>query len=280
MTDDQELLTRLDRYFDAVPRSVTRTEEIGPFTLFINQGDGWRYYARPRPGETSFGGDDVRMVLARQRELEQPRQFEWVVDIAPGVGPAAAEAGLEMEDRPLMAMQARDFEPAPLPPGAEIRILAPDDDIATATAVAMIGFGDAGTGDGEAGVDRLPAVAAAIDARTIEFARTRMAAGTTALAVATVDGIPVASGSHQPTGGVTEVTGVACLPTFRRRGLGAAVTSALVADALAGGVETLCLSAGDDEISRIYARVGFREVGRVGEAVMPPDPSPGVAAGD
>ncbi len=65
-----------------------------------------------------------------------------------------------------------------------------------------------------------------------------MAAGTTALAVASVDGIPVASGSHQPTGGVTEVTGVACLPTFRRRGLGAAVTSALVADALAEGVET------------------------------------------
>ena len=271
--DDQGLLTRLDRYFDTVPRSVTRTEEIGPFTLFINQGDGWRYYARPRPGETSFSADDVRTVLDRQRELDQPRQFEWVADVAPGVGAAAADAGLTIEDRPLMAMRAADFVPTPRPPGAEIRLLAPDDDLATATAVAMIGFGAPGTSIGDAGVDRLPEMAAAIDPRTIEFARTRMAARMTRLAVAIVDGVPVASGSHQPTGGVTEVTGVACLPAFRRRGLGAAVTSALVADALGDGVEAVCLSAGDDEISRVYARVGFREVGRVGEAVLAPEPA-------
>ncbi|HEY6566133.1 MAG TPA: GNAT family N-acetyltransferase [Actinomycetota bacterium] len=270
----QELLVRLDRYFDAVPRSVTRTEEIGPFTLFINQGDGWRYYARPRPGESSFAADEVRMVVDRQRELDQPRQFEWVADLAPGVGAATADAGLTIEDRPLMAMRATDFEPTPPPPGAQVRLLDPDEDLATATAVAMIGFGAPGTSIGAASVDQLPEVAAALDPRTIEFARTRMAAGMTRLAVATIDGVPVASGSHQPADGVTEVTGVACLPAFRRRGLGAAVTSALVADALGAGVATVCLSAGDDEISRVYARVGFRQVGRVGEAVMTPEPAP------
>jgi ribosomal protein S18 acetylase RimI-like enzyme len=270
------LLARLDRYFDAVPRGVTRTEEIGPFTLFINQGDGWRYYARPRPGETSFTGDDVHAVLGRQRELDQPRQFEWVIDVAPGVRGAVADAGLDIEDRPLMAMAAGDFVHTPTPEGAQIKLLAPDDDLARATAVAMIAFGEPGTSIGETGVERLPEVAAALDTGTIEFARTRMAAGATTLAVAFVDGAPVASGSHQPTGGVTEVTGVACLPAYRRRGLGAAVTSALVADALAKGVETVCLSAGDDEISRVYARVGFREVGRVGEAQPPPDPTTSV----
>ncbi len=270
------LLARLDGYFDAVPRSVTRTEEIGPFTLFINQGDGWRYYARPRPGETSFTGEDVRAVLERQRELDQPRQFEWVIDVAPGVRDAVADAGLKIEDRPLMAMAAADFVPVPPPEGSQIKFLAPDDDLARATAVAMIAFGEPGTSRGEVGIERLSDVAAALDPRTIEFARTRIAAGATTLAVAFVDGAPVASGSHQPTGGITEVTGVACLPSYRRRGLGAAVTSALVADALAHGLDTVCLSAGDDEIARVYARVGFREVGRVGEAQPPPDPATSV----
>ena len=266
-----ELITRLDRYFDSVPRSVTRTEEIGPFTLFINVGDGWRYYARPRPGETSFTADDVEAVLARQRELDQPRQFEWIVDVAPGVRTAVADAGLASEDRPLMAMDAKeDLVPASPPDGVEIRLVTPEDDVATATAVAMIAFGAPGTAIGEEGVDRLPEAAASLDHRTIEFARTRIAAGSTRLAVAMVDGTPVASGSHQPTDGVTEVTGVACLPAYRRRGLGAAVTSALVADAFSGGVATVCLSAGDDAISRMYARVGFTEVGRVGEAQRAP----------
>ena len=273
--DRRDVLARIDRYFDAVPRSVTRTEEIGPFTLFINQGDGWRYYARPRPGQDVFDADDVRAVLERQRELDQPRQFEWVADIAPGVMHAVSDAGLVTADRPLMALHADDVELTPAPEGARIGILAPDDDIATATAVAVIAFGSPDAVVGDTPFEHVRSVAAAQDARTIEFARGRMALGMTRLVVATIDGVPVASGSHQPSGMVTEVTGVACLPAYRRRGLATAVTSALVADAIAQGVDTVCLSAGDDAIARVYERVGFRHVGRVGEAIPPPDPAPG-----
>lgn len=273
--DRRDVLARIDRYFDAVPRSVTRTEEIGPFTLFINQGDGWRYYARPRPGQDVFDADDVPAVLERQRELDQPRQFEWVADVAPGVMPAVSDAGLVTADRPLMALHADDVELAPAPEGARIGILAPDDDIATATAVAVIAFGSPDAVVDDTPSEHVRSVAAAQDARTIEFARGRMALGMTRLVVATVDGVPVASGSHQPSGMVTEVTGVACLPAYRRRGLATAVTSALVADAIAQGVDTVCLSAGDDAIARVYERVGFRHVGRVGEAIPPPDPAPG-----
>ena len=43
----------------------------------------------------------------------------------------------------------------------------------------------------------------------------------------------VAVGSHQPVGDVTEVVGIATLPTHARRGLATAVTAALVADARA-----------------------------------------------
>jgi predicted GNAT family acetyltransferase len=60
---------------------------------------------------------------------------------------------------------------------------------------------------------------------------------------------------------VTEVAGVATLPAYRRRGLGAAVTAHLVADARRRGSETVFLTAGDEEIARLYASLGFRRIG-------------------
>ena len=63
----------------------------------------------------------------------------------------------------------------------------------------------------------------------------------------------VAAGAHQPVGGVSEIVGVATLPVVRRQGLGGAVTGTLVEDALARGVETVFLSAGSEDIARVYA---------------------------
>ena len=58
-------LAGLERYYDAVPRPVATTEEVGPFTLFLaDDGTGWQFYARPRLGlETEVTADDVRRVL-------------------------------------------------------------------------------------------------------------------------------------------------------------------------------------------------------------------------
>ena len=53
MTDHPlaDLLADLERYYDDVPRAFARTEEIGPFTLFVTRDPhGWPYYARPRLG--------------------------------------------------------------------------------------------------------------------------------------------------------------------------------------------------------------------------------------
>ena len=95
----------------------------------------------------------------------------------------------------------------------------------------------------------------------VKFRRNRVRRGLTVWAAAWVDGLPVASSMHQPVGGVTEVVGVATLPAFRRRGLGAAVTALLVEDARARGAETVFLTARNDEIARVYARLGFVRVG-------------------
>ena len=81
------------------------------------------------------------------------------------------------------------------------------------------------------------------------------------MVVAEAEHGPVATGMHQPVDGVSEVVGVATLPAVRRQGLGGAVTGALVEDALARGVTTVFLSAGSEDIARVYARLGFRRVG-------------------
>lgn len=265
---DLELLRAIDAYLDVVPRSVARTEEIGPFTLFVNEGAGWRYYARPRPGETAFAAEDVERVRDRQRTLVQPEEIEWIVDLAGGVGPAAEAAGLRVTRMPLMHLPEGGFTPVPPPAGSVVSPAEPGD-LARVTAVAMLAFGEPGTEIGEVGPEALAAATEQVDAGTLRLGLERQANGLTVTAVATVEGVPVAVGSHQPLGTVSEIVGVGSLPAFRRRGLGAAVTSALVEDALARGVQALFLSAGDEDVARVYARVGFRTIGHVGAAAPP-----------
>jgi ribosomal protein S18 acetylase RimI-like enzyme len=269
MSADDDLLRRINRYLDAVPRAVTRTETIGPFTVFINEGRGWRYYARPTPGETAFAADDVGDVLARQRDLRQPTEFEWVEGSAPTLGDTLRSAGLVVESMPLMHVTQETFRAATSPTDAVVRFVRIDDDLARWNAVAMVAFDVGGTEPGPEGIETLDPMAAHADPGSVGFARERLAEGFTVMAGALVAGDPVSIGSHQPLEGIAEVTGVATLPAFRRRGLGAAVTSLLVRDAFDRGVTTVFLSAGGDDVARMYASLGFREVGRVGQAHTP-----------
>jgi predicted GNAT family acetyltransferase len=114
---------------------------------------------------------------------------------------------------------------------------------------------------------------AAAHARTAAL-RDRIASGRTVMMVAVEDGEPVAVGSHQPVDidgtEVSEVVGVATLPRLRGRGLGAGITSALVAHARETA-DLVFLAAGDDDVARIYERVGFARVATT--AVAEPTPA-------
>jgi len=96
-----------------------------------------------------------------------------------------------------------------------------------------------------------------------------MRKGLTVAAAASVDGAVVAVGWHNPLGDATELVGIATLPAFRRRGLGLAVTELLVRDARERGIGTVFLSAGDDEVARVYARAGARRIATAGAAEPP-----------
>ena len=96
-------MNAIERYYDAVPRSAARVEEIGPFTLFVSTG-AWPYYARPRLGlEHDFTVEEIETVRVRQRELGIPEAFEWVHEVTPsllGVMP------LPVMEAPLMVLPA------------------------------------------------------------------------------------------------------------------------------------------------------------------------------
>ena len=264
----EELLRGLDAYLESVPRTVARTERIGPFTLFLNEGRGWRYYARPTPGAGTVTGADVEEVRARQRALAQPEEFEWIVDLAPSVGPACAATGLGVrENRPLMVLPRDRFTPAPAVEGAAVGFVEADEPaLATILAVPAVGFGAPGTAVGAEGPEALDRHADAMPDDVVAFQRERIARGRTVVAAVWVEGHPVAYAAHQPVDGASEIVGVATLPAYRRRGLGALVTSTLAADAFARGVRTVLLSAGDETVARVYERVGFTRVGTVGAA--------------
>jgi GNAT superfamily N-acetyltransferase len=265
------LLSLLESFYDAVPRRGATVEEHGPLRLFVRDASIWPYYARPSSAAATVTVDDVDAVRARQREIGAPESFEWVHDLAPSLTEAARRSGLAVELCPLLVL---DGDPAPPPDGVRTRVLDADDaDLALAEAVAAVGFGAAiGTRTGVQGVRERDEVAAAMDPARLLRLRAMLRDGVVNRVVATADdgpAGPLASGGYQHAVDVAEVVGVATLPSARRRGLGAAVAGALAAAALERGLGTVFLSAQDEDVARVYERVGFRRVGTAGLAAAP-----------
>jgi GNAT superfamily N-acetyltransferase len=246
-----------------VPRSGARVEDHGAFALFVKEGDGWPYYARPALGRDGIpGADDIAAVRARQRELGVAEAFEWIDEVTPGLLVTARAAGLNVLEAPLMVLGDGRWRTPEAPTGVEVRMLEPDDPaLAAALAVPHVAFGAPGTQPGAAGIAERDAEAVRT-AGEVERIGRRIRQGLTHMAVAELEsGGPVCSGSHQPVGDVTEIVGIGTLPAARRQGLGALVTGRLVQDARERGADLVFLSAGSEDIARVYGRLGFERVG-------------------
>lgn len=261
-------MRRLERFYDALPREHARWEEYGGLVLFIREGTGWSYYARPRPGATAGPtAADLDAVRVRQRELGLPEVFEWVHENNPDLLAIARSAGLSVLEAPLMVLDPSALPPQrPLADGS-VRIVDPTApsfarDIALRQAIANLGFAAGGTARGEAGpVDR-DAELVALTPVEADDERRRALTGQrlSALAETAAEGA-VASGVAMRIGDTAEIAGIATLPAARRRGFGAAVTAALARRLRDTGCDLVFLSAGSEQIARIYHRIGFRRVG-------------------
>lgn len=259
------MISRVDDYLHAVPLSGSVAELVGPFTLFRST-TVWPYYARPVPGSgATIEPADIDVARARCAELGIPLSFEWVVETCPSLGPAAAAAGLTVVEHPLLVLERDGFRPVTADARCEI-LPAEDAVLRQARAVADLAFSDPGTAVGAAGPAERDAKAAEVADTLVAGLRDRALKGVTVGAGAFTDEGMVASGAHQPVGPTTEIVGVGTLPSMRRRGLAAALTSVLVEHAFANGVDLVLLSAETNAVAAVYERVGFHRIGTAGAA--------------
>ncbi|GFJ88283.1 GNAT family N-acetyltransferase [Phytohabitans rumicis] len=233
--------------------------------LFVRNGAGWPFYARPRLGAAEPpSAADITAARARQRELGAPEAFEWVHETTPDLLAVARSAGLTVLEAPLLVL-----DPAALvkPSRVPVRLIDPAApsfaaDIAVRRAVGAVGFGAPGTGAGPAGPAERDAAVFEVAEEELADERRATGAGRRASALAEDPELGVvASGILQRVDDVAEIAGVATLPAARHRGFGAAVTAALARHALDQGVDVVFLSAGSEDIARVYTRVGFRRIG-------------------
>jgi ribosomal protein S18 acetylase RimI-like enzyme len=273
---DNDVFVRLERFYDALPRPYARAEEFGGLVLFAREGEGWPYYARPRLGAQTPSAADITAVRQRQRDLGVPEAFEWVHETTPDLLAVARSAGLEVLLAPLLVLEPAALLPDLPVTDATIRLLDPastgfGDDLAVSRAVARLGFGATAhpTPLPQTSLIVTPAGPAERDAAVTpigpaELQRLRAAAATgdcvTAIVESPHDGV-LATGMLQRVGAVAEIAGVATLPSARNRGYASQLTATLARAAVTDGVDLVFLSAGDDDVARLYTKVGFRRQG-------------------
>lgn len=242
-----DVLARLERYYDAIPRSDATVEVHGPLTLYVGAG-AWSYYARPSLDAQQVESHDVRRMCARMAELRVPQVFEWVAESTPSMTPAVQQAGLAVAEGPLLV--AADPLAVVFPAGVRVLVVgAADDRLAEYIDVGRVSFGE---GNALSTVD------------DVAHVRERIADGRTVLMVAVDARGPMAVGSHQPVQvageWISELVGLGTLAEYRGRGLAAAIASALAEHASAF-CDLVFLSAGDSDAARVYERAGFIRVG-------------------
>ncbi|MPQ99690.1 GNAT family N-acetyltransferase [Modestobacter sp. I12A-02628] len=262
------LLDRIDRYFTAAAAADARIEQVGGLDVPIGS-PAWPHPVRPRRGGGPVTVADVQDAAALLRQAGVLISFEWVAEQFPDLAGTVRSARLAVDELPLLV--SLDPVEVLLPAGVRLYVIGSEDPqlpryqrlAQRSFAGAFAGGGwpgeahqDDGAGSGWPG-DTPPAEDTAV-------LRERIGAGRTVMMVAVESGEPVAVGSHQPVrledGEASEVVGVATLPRLRGRGLGAGLTSALVEHARQTA-DLVFLSAGDDDVARVYERIGFARVG-------------------
>ena len=263
------LLDRIERYFALAPLADAQVHRIGGLQVPIGSPE-WPYPARPLPGqEGEVTVEDVRAAVDLQERSGVPASLEWLGDRCRGLAGVARTAGLSVDELPLLV--ADDPVEVLLPAEVRLYLVGADDPrLGLYQRLAELAFAS------PRGAEPVPAGARSPGTPEValgdpgpaelpptEVLRERVATGRTVMMVAVDDGQPVAIGSHQPVDvdgtEISEVVGVATLPRFRGRGLGAGLTSALVEHARQSA-DLVFLSAGDDDVARVYERAGFARV--------------------
>jgi len=152
-------------------------------------------------------------------------------------------AGHHVLDLRLMGLEPRDFAPAPGVPGLEVRVA---DDVETVLDLDSAAFG------GDRSASR-------------PWIEPHLTGPGFTVALGELGGEPAATAYSVRTDGAAGpallLAGVAVAEPLRRRGIGAAISSWLLARGFAEGARLAHLHADTDAAARVYTRLGFVDAG-------------------
>lgn len=176
--------------------------------------------------------------LAAARAFYGARGAAWGLRVPQGM---PWRHGIRLKTLRLMAVDGEAFVPAPAPPGVAVRAAGPED-LDAVVAIDAPAFGED-------------------PAEERGWIAPRLGVEGITSALATLDGEPVGTGLAIRTDGragpALYVAGVAVAAPARRRGIGAAMSSWLVARGLQDGARFAHLHADNAGAARVYARLGF-----------------------
>ncbi|MGC9668071.1 GNAT family N-acetyltransferase [Planosporangium sp. 12N6] len=227
------------------------TEQVGPFlaTFSRHSTNPFLNYAIPDAGAQPSAADVAALADAYARRERIPR-LEYLPKLAPDVEPALLAGGFTVDDR-LPVMSCADGEATPLPVPAGIELVAPvtDRDLRDMLAAQQEAYDE-------------PEPPTDAD---VASARRQLSAG--GLAVVARDGAtgePAGGGICTPiSDGVGELAGFGVRPAFRRRGIAAAITAYLTAEAHRAGARFVFLTPESEPVARIYRRAGFHTIDEI-----------------
>lgn len=245
------ILSALQSHMRRAAAAGRMTEQVGPFlaTFSADSTSPFHNYAIPDDGAAPSSSDVDGLTDAYARRDLLPR-VEFMAETAPAAEQALLTAGWSAERRiPVMLCPPDSAIAVPSPDGIELVVPGTDEEILAMLVVQYTAFGEPPT----------------VPDTEVTKARERLFSGGFAvLARDAATGAAAGGGVAEAiVDGTTEVAGIGVLDTFRRRGIGAAVTAFLTAAVHDAGARTVFLTPAGVPEQRMYARAGYAPSGEM-----------------
>lgn len=232
-------------------RAAYQAVALPPFTLFFHATDPLPYYNYAIPDRPCGDGLDEVLRTLRRQFLERGRipRLEFFEEFAPEL-PAALLQNHFIEEARQWGMICTSGTALALPAleGLTTSTLRQDASLQEVRDVMRVQ---------RAAFE--PDAPPEPSTEEIYAKQARFASGQTIALLARLNGEAVAAANlNPPLLTVTELTGVATLPAYRRRGIAAFITAQALQTAFGMGVSAVYLTAADEAAGRVYQRAGFR----------------------
>ena len=234
-------------------RSSPKVLSAGVFTCFLNPDDPAHYANYAIPNQILSGDltqEIQHLVHVYQTHHRQPR-LEYLAPCAPGLEEQLHNHGFSTESKTALMVCSRETIKPP-PPVAGLVCVRLTQDSALEQYQQFVYIQNRSFGDDHAPPPSLEAAS-----------NYRDRFGEMLKVLVYLNGEPAGVGTvTYPEQNTAEAAGIATLGAYRRRGIAAAVTYALMEYALADGLETAFLTAVDIPAGRVYERAGFVQTGQ------------------